>query len=220
MNPPLASSGSRPAEAARRRAWTWLAASLTAAALLGAVVWRSRLPAPDVGPEVEVAAADLVRLNGLLVRRDSTNVPFTGWMTEQLPNGPLKSRSHLVAGRLEGVSEGWHTNGVLQVREHFVAGVAEGSVSKWRADGTRLSEGTARGGRLDGVFRRWHGNGVPAEEATFRGGQPHGLSRAWHPSGFLKAEALLEDGAVVRQQFWPDGERAGDVALAAAPETP
>lgn len=222
MNPHRASSGSKPAEAMARRPSAWLAAALGAAVLLGIVVWRSPLrgPASEHRAEPEVAAADLVRVNGLLMRRGATNEPFTGWMTDRYPGGAPKSRSHLVAGRLEGVSEGWHTNGVLQVREHFVAGVAEGPMAKWRADGTRLSEGTAQGGRLEGVFRRWHGNGVLAEEAPFRGGRPHGLSRAWHPSGFLKAEVLLEDGSVVRQQFWPDGARPGDVELAASKEAP
>lgn len=222
MNPSRASSGSRPVEPTARRLSAWLAVALGAAVLLGFGVWRSLLrgPASEQRAEPEVAAADLVRVNGLLMRRGATNEPFTGRMTDRYPGGAVKSRSHLVGGRLEGVSEGWHTNGVLQVRECFVAGVAEGPVSKWRADGTRLSEGTAQGGRLQGLFRRWHDNGMLAEEVTFREGQPHGLARAWHPSGFQKAQVLLEAGAVVRQQFWPDGARPGDFALAAHEEAP
>lgn len=175
--------------------------------LLAAGAWwflESRPPAPN---RAEAALTDLVRSDGRLFLRGTTNAPFTGWMTEHYPEGAVKSRSQVVDGLLHGVSEGWRTNGQLQVREHFVGGVAEGPVTKWHPDGTRLSEGLARAGRLEGTFRRWHPNGVLAEEVTLRAGQPDGLSRAWFPSGHLKAEVELEQGRVVRQQFWPDGQQ-------------
>lgn len=209
VSPP--SSGALPAKPKGRRSkawWRWVA--LAGALGLGILVWRQR-PAPVELPSE--LAANLTRRDGRLYAPDS-KVPFTGWMLERYPDAALKSRSQISNGVLQGISEGWHTNGVRQVEEHFVAGVSEGPVTKWHPDGAKLSEGTAHGGKLEGLFRRWHPNGVLSEELTLVGGQPGGISRAWFPSGSLKAEVVLEQGRVVTQKFWQDGERPPEAALA------
>ena len=36
--------------------------------------------------------------------------------------GTIQSRSHVLNGVLNGLSEGWYTNGILQVAEHFEQG--------------------------------------------------------------------------------------------------
>lgn len=159
--------------------------------------------------------SELVLVEGRLTVAGSPDEIFNGWVLERYPDGELKSRSRVLAGRLQGVSEGWYPDGRLQVREHFADGVAEGSVTKWHPDGNRLSEGFARGGRLDGIFRRWHDNGVLAEEVSLHRGEPHGLSRAYYPSGFLKAEVRLENGRVLDQRFWDDGETPAPAPAAA-----
>ena len=157
---------------------------------------------------VERTASELMRREGAWW--DPTdNKPFTGWLIERYPDHQLQSRSALSNGILAGVSEGWNTNGVQQIREEFLAGLSEGPVVRWREDGTRLSEGVARAGKLEGQFRRWHPNGRLAEEVTLRRGEARGVSRAWFPGGNLKAEVRLNDGKVVAQQFWKDGEQDG-----------
>ncbi len=171
--------------------------------VVAALTWGLRgPPAPRV--EAVLSTADAIRIDGRLFAPPATNTPFTGTIFDRYPDGALKSRSAIVAGLLEGVSEGWYTNGTLQVREHFVAGVAEGPVTKWHPNGARLSEGMARQGQLEGLFRRWHDNGALAAEVTLRGGKPDGVSRSWFPSGQQKAEVRLERGRVVHQQFWPE----------------
>lgn len=194
----------------------WRTLLLLAAVALVAGLALLRVVRSGPEREPEAALAELVRVEGRLVFRNDTNRPFSGWVTEHYSSGALRSRSHVVAGLLEGLSEGWHTNGVLQVREPFVNGLSEGVVTKWHADGTRLSEGTARAGKFEGAFRRWHTNGVLAEELILVAGQPHGLARSWFPSGSPKAEATLEHGKVVKQQFWKDGERMPAPVLAEA----
>lgn len=191
------------------RSFAWLL-GLLAFGAIAALVFYSRRDAPPrpATPEPEpIDASRLIRLDGRLVLRDNTNQPFSGWMTEHYPDGTPKSRSEIFQGVLNGVSEGFYTNGTLQVREHFVSGIGEGPVLKWHPDGARLSEGIAHQGQLEGVFRRWHTNGVLAEEITLKAGQPHGPSRAWFPSGSLKAEVELNEGKVVTQTFWKDGEK-------------
>lgn len=188
----------------------FLAAALGVVALMVVLLRPTRpavespLPAQN---EVVLPSSELIRINARLVRRDATNEPFTGWMTEAYPDGSPKSRSQISNGVLHGHSEGFHTNGVLQIRESFDHGVSEGPVMKWYPDGVHLSEGTARQGRLEGTFRRWHPNGQLAEEMVLVGGIPDGLSRAWFPSGSLKAEVELSHGKVVKQQFWEDGQK-------------
>jgi hypothetical protein len=159
---------------------------------------------------------ELVKVDGRFFLRSDTNRAFSGWIAERYDSGGLRSRSRVLGGVLEGVSEGWHTNGVRQVEEHFVGGVSEGMVRKWHANGVKLSEGMARAGQLEGVFRRWHANGVRSEEVTLVAGQPDGVSRAWFPDGSLKAEVVLERGKVVSQRFWAEGERPPEPALAEA----
>lgn len=193
----------------RRPAVGWVLTFLVVlGATLGGWIWWKGRPAP-----VEALPTDVVRLDGRLFLRAATNQTFTGVLVDRHPDGSPKSRSRVVDGLLDGLSEGWHTNGVLQVRERFVAGVADGPVTRWHPGGNRLSEGTARAGKLEGRFRKWHENGVPAEEVFLRAGEPDGVARAWYPSGFPKAEVTVRDGQVVRQEFWNDGERqAGLVA--------
>lgn len=155
-------------------------------------------------PEVEVSRFRLALTDGRLCRVGQT-IPFTGWLVEHYREGGPKSRSHVTDGRLEGVSEGWHTNGVLQVREHFRAGVSHGPRTKWFDSGKKLSEAGIVNGKLHGPFRRWHENGVLAEEMELKDGEPDGIARAWHPSGFVKAEVRLREGKPVEQRHWEDG---------------
>jgi len=178
-------------------------------ALLALLFWWRAAPAP------EVLRAELRPQAGRLYRAGREQVAFTGWMIERYESGVLKSRSRIVEGLLEGVSEGWHPNGQMQVREHFQAGVSHGLRTKWHENGVKQSEGTVVEGKLQGVFRRWHENGKLAEEMELNGDTPEGLARSFYPSGFLKAQARLKEGQVTEQKFWKDGERhAGSAAEA------
>lgn len=38
-------------------------------------------------------------------------------------------------------------------------------------------------------------------------GRAHGPSRSFFPSGYLQAVVEMEQGAVLRQEFWEDGEK-------------
>ncbi len=206
VTPPGSGAGDEPVGSLGGRVWRGFWAGLVALAVVMATVW---LMSPKPVEEMTMPVVELERVEGRLMVRGQTNRPYTGWMTEHDANGILKSRSHVVDGVLDGLSEGWYTNGVVQVREYFVAGVADGLVTRWHANGSKLSEGTARQGRLEGVFRRWHDNGKLAEEVNLRSGVAHGISKAWFPSGNQKAEVQLEDGKVVQKQFWEDGGHPG-----------
>lgn len=162
---------------------------------------------------VEIRRDQLVLRDGLLCSTNSAS-PFTGIVTEVYPDGLPMSRSVVVAGKLDGLSEGWHTNGVRQVEEHFVAGVSHGPRTKWHPNGQKASEATVVSGHIEGLFRRWHDNGQLAEEITLRADQPQGPARAYYPSGFLKASAVMNDGKAEQQKFWDDGQQRGEPLLA------
>ena len=178
-------------------------AVIIAAGLVCFQVFRPRSPKP--APLREVLREELVLREGRLYRTNESE-PFTGDLVERYPGGVVKSRSALVAGLLEGVSEGWYTNGHIQVREYFKTGVSDGLRRKWYEDGKLLSEGMIRGGEHHGTFRRWHENGQLAETVEMNRGHPDGTSLAYYPSGFLKARAQLKNGQVLDQKFWNDGE--------------
>lgn len=201
---------------------SWLAGFLLMALIGVGVVFpvlsvRLRVPATPVHAEYPVS--ELERVDGVWRLRAGA-VPVTGWIVDHLPAGGLKFRSFVREGRLDGLSEGWHTNGQVQVREHFRGGVAEGPVGKWHPNGVKASEGTAREGRLEGEFSRWHDNGTLSEQFRLVSGQPHGIARAWFPSGHQKAETELDHGKVVRHRFWPDGEGPRMETLMAGKVTP
>ena len=152
----------------------------------------------------EVPRAELELRQGRLFRVGQAG-PFSGVMTEVYSNGAVKSRSQVVRGLIEGVSEGWHTNGQYAVKEHFHEGVSHGLRTKWYASGAKMSEVMIVRGKLHGTFRRWHENGTLAEQIEMRQGNAEGPSLAYYPSGFLRAQAKLENGRVLAQRFWPDG---------------
>lgn len=199
-------------ESGRHRWRRVLLAGMIGAAALIAIVWlRPRGPLPPA--IAEVSRDQLVLHDDGRMYHTNATTPFTGVMRDVHPDGTLKSRSCLADGRLEGLSEGWHTNGVKQIEEHFHAGVSHGLRTKWHENGRKLSEGQIVEGRLDGVFRRWHADGTLAEEIPMAAGQPNGLSRAFYPSGCLKAEAHLKAGQVIDQKHWQDGEMPGGISI-------
>lgn len=177
---------------------------LAVAAVTLGVWWGLHSPPPRGQPALGLN--DLVRVDGRLVLRSATNQPFTGWLVEPHADGTLKSRSQIIGGVLNGVSEGWYTNGQLQVREHFTDGVANGVRVKWHANGATQSVATIVQGKVQGRFLRWFDDGTLSEEVPMQDGQPEGVSRAFYPSGFVKAEVRLQAGQIVEQQFWNDGE--------------
>ena len=203
MNPPLPT----PSFESPRRGRRALLTGLLGAVVLTTGVWLGTRPAP-LPETVEVSRAQLVLRDGRLYLPDAT-VPFSGFMHETSDAGTPRSRSRLVDGRLDGLSEGWHTNGVKQIEEHFRAGVSHGRRTKWDENGQKLSEAQIVEGRLEGMFRRWHADGTLAEELPMIAGQPEGLARSFYPSGCLKAEARLQAGRVREQHQWQDGERPG-----------
>ena len=197
--PPALAAPERP----RHARWTagrtlWLFAAAGGLALGGFWLWPAQV--------LEVPRAQLVPQQGRLFRAGQS-APFTGWMSETYPSGAKQSRSQVVKGLLEGVSEGWHTNGQCAVKEHFHEGVSHGLRTKWYANGAKMSEVMIVRGKLHGTFRRWHENGTLAEQIEMRQGDAEGPSLAYYPSGFLKAQARLDHGKVCEQRFWPDGAR-------------
>ncbi|MBL9137533.1 MAG: toxin-antitoxin system YwqK family antitoxin [Verrucomicrobiales bacterium] len=168
------------------------------------LLWR-RPPARTEPAPAEMPRTDLVQRDGQWWLRDPS-IPFTGMLVDFYESGVRKSRSTVVDGRLEGLSEGWHPDGQRQVVEHFRSGISHGQRTKWHPNGRLLSEADIMDGRIEGVFRRWHENGILAEEMEMKRGVAHGFSRAYHASGCLKAEVRLNSGNVVEQRFWKDGE--------------
>jgi hypothetical protein len=193
---------SRPPSAARRRRLVWLGVLICLVVAVGWLLRRSPRPAP----RPEVPRAQLTLRDGQL-HLTGTSVPFTGIVTEHYDRGGRKSRSVVSNGLLEGLSEGWHTNGQKQIEEHFHAGISHGLRLKWYPSGQKLSAVLVVAGELEGPFRRWHANGTLAEELPMKQGQPDGFSRGFYPSGCLQAEARLQDGKMLEQHHWPDGER-------------
>jgi antitoxin component YwqK of YwqJK toxin-antitoxin module len=165
-----------------------------------------RRPRPVIEPLPEVSLGALVSHNGRL-HQSNDAVPFVGFVTERYDGGPLKARSAISNGVLNGLSEGWYTNGALEVREHFQNGMSAGRREKWHPNGQKLSEVMVVNGKLNGVFRRWHDNGQLAEEIQMKAGHADGIAKAWYPSGFAKAEARLENGKLIEQKTWDDGQK-------------
>jgi antitoxin component YwqK of YwqJK toxin-antitoxin module len=196
-----------------RRWLLWFGLSVGVVAALSLWLWRS----PRVDARTEVPRGQLTLRDGQLFQ-NGASVPFTGVVVESYATGSRKSRSVVSDGRLEGLSEGWHTNGQPQIEEHYRAGVAHGRRVKWHPNGQKSAEVEIVAGKLEGVFRRWHENGVLAEDINLKQGQPDGLSRAFYPSGCLKADARMQAGKVIERHDWKDGESpAGTLANSSGP---
>ena len=128
--------------------------------------------------------------------------PFTGAVIERYANGRLKSKSEITRGRLNGLSEGWHTNGVRQIRETFSNGMSHGRRLKWYSSGVIESESQLAAGRLHGAFRRWNTDGSLAEEMAMRDGRPDGVSLSFHRNGSIKVRAQFAQGELVTREQW------------------
>ena len=164
-----------------------------------------RGPDATEAPGPERVRAELKQVDGRLAAAESGEA-FTGTMVSHYPDGTLRSRSEVVEGRLNGVSEGWYADGTLETREHFHDGVSHGVRERWHPNGQLASRAEIREGQLHGTFRRWHGNGELAQVIEMRAGVPHGLSLGYFPSGHLQARVMLNEGDVVQQEFWEDGQ--------------
>lgn len=163
----------------------------------------------------EVMSAYLDRREGKLYRIGSSH-RFSGWMIDRHPTGALKSRTEIVDGLKNGLSEEWGTNGVLQVRQSFRHDLPDGLRTTWYPDGHKMSEGMLVASLQQGEYRRWHENGTLAVKAQFKDGKPDGPSIAWHESGFLQAEAVMKQGAVVERHFYTDRQQRTPTLLSQA----
>jgi antitoxin component YwqK of YwqJK toxin-antitoxin module len=189
-----------------KRRVLWISVILIGAFALLTLFWsKHRGSQPANLQAAEVPRAELILRKDRLYRLNDTNA-FSGLMCQRYSDGVLQSRSAVVEGLLEGLSEGWFTNGQLQVTEHFKRGVSHGLRTKWYPSGKILSQANIVGGQFEGTFRKWHENGLLAEQIEFSNGQPAGVSLAYFESGFLKARARLDAGKVVEHHFWKDGE--------------
>ncbi len=195
-----------PMNAGRKHILKLLAAVALVGALAALFVCLRRSPAPRAAvPAREVLRHDLLQIGGRWHRTGETNL-FSGWMVDYYPTGARLSRSQIAKGLLNGVSEAWYTNGQMRVREHFKDGISDGLREKWHENGARLSVATIVEGKVTGTFRSWYDNGQLAEQINMRFGQPDGTAWAYYPSGFLKAETRLQDGCVLEQKTWKEGD--------------
>src|SRR5262245_41786463 len=118
----------------RVRPAVW-AVAIAAVIIMFAVIDRTPQPFAESKPvPLEVERSLLTLQNSRLYHGVR---PFTGLVIEKHSDGTLRSRSAILNGLLNGVSEGWHTNGVLQIREHFVNGVSHGPRVRWNDEGQR-----------------------------------------------------------------------------------
>jgi antitoxin component YwqK of YwqJK toxin-antitoxin module len=187
-----------------KRLWAGvLGACCVLALLAGVALWNvDDGPAPALP---EVLLDDLERgEEGLL--DSSGGGLYSGMMITRYPDGQLRTRSAVRDGILHGLSEGWHPDGTPEVRETFVNGVSHGLRQRWYANGQLASQTEIRDGVVDGEFLRWHENGRLAQRIPMQAGQPHGTSEAWFPSGALQARVTLNNGTVIDQQYWKDGD--------------
>jgi antitoxin component YwqK of YwqJK toxin-antitoxin module len=162
-------------------------------------------PAPEPKPPLELLRSELQLLDQRLVMIGSTN-PFTGVLIEQYPSENPKSRTQVIDGKLNGLSEGWYTNEVLAVQETFTNGVSHGLRTKWYGNGNKKSEAPIAEGKIHGTYRRWSEDGSLSEEIEMNNGQAEGLSRSYFPSGFVKAQVTMRKGEVVEREGWNDSD--------------
>jgi antitoxin component YwqK of YwqJK toxin-antitoxin module len=155
----------------------------------------------------EVSRRDLALHDGRWYRVGGTNL-YTGWMTDQYPDGTPLFRSAVSNGMFNGLSQGWYTNGQIQIQEFFQDNLSHGLRKKWYANGRLMSEATIVQGKLEGTFRRWHENGQLAEQIEMKDDKPDGLARAFYPSGFLHCETEVRAGVVVARHIHQDGEQS------------
>lgn len=186
-----------------RPVWWALVGSVALALGIAFLVPRSRPSETKLG---SVERNQLEIRDGLFCL-PGTSHPFTGMITDSLPEGTVRLRSTVVDGRLHGESLGWFTNGMPELREEFQRGAAHGLRTTWYPNGQMRSQGRLVAGKQDGVYRQWNEQGALTTEASFEAGQPHGLSRAWHPDGSLKAEVRMNQGQVQERHVYPPGTR-------------
>jgi antitoxin component YwqK of YwqJK toxin-antitoxin module len=186
-----------------------LSACLVLVVVLGLILWPAKTH--QIAALPEVANTNLIHFDGRWCQFQTGHTnPFTGFLLEYYPSGPLQSRSMVSNGLLEGLSEVWHTNGQLQIREYYRTNFSDGPRTKWYSDGKKLSEATIVLGKMQGVFRRWYENGRLAEKIPMQDGKIEGVGKSYYESGYLKTELTISNGEVIQTKNWPDGERSGD----------
>ena len=181
--------------------------------LLMGLLWPA--DSGDGRPErLEVMLSDVVKTNGLFFLNGEAE-SFTGVIVDKYESEVTKSRTAIVNGQLQGLSEGWYSSGQQQIAENFSAGVANGPRTKWWENGQKQSEGNVVDGEWEGLFRKWHENGVLAQEIPMKRGVAHGLARAWFPSGALKSRVQMRHGEAEKSEFFEDGEVLNEAEVAA-----
>ncbi len=176
-------------------------------AIFTALLWIDFDRLPETLPEL---TRDDLERDGEVLRIRADDTIFSGYLVSFYPDGVLRSRTRVVEGRLDGLSEGWYPDGTQEIHEEFRAGVSHGVRVRWHPNGQIASRAEITDGRQHGVFRRWREDGTLFQVIHMRENQPHGVSKAYFPSGYLQARVEMDQGAVVNQEFWDDGIKSDD----------
>jgi antitoxin component YwqK of YwqJK toxin-antitoxin module len=120
------------------------------------------------------------------------DIPYTGAVADYHPDGPIKLRGNVAAGRREGLQTTWHENGMKKSEANFVAGQPEGPQTWWYDNGSKKLQRALEGG--NGRVTEWYDNSSKKSETFYKDGKTHGLSTLWFENGNKKSEVAYVEG--------------------------
>lgn len=160
--------------------------------------------------DVPEVAFETVELRDGVFYFEGSDEPVNGWLVEHYSSGGLKSRTRVLSGKNDGISEAFYPSGQIQVLEAYSDGVADGVRTKWHENGVKASEGKVVEGAFEGLYRTWGEDGSLRNEVMFRKGKADGVSRSWYADGSVKVEIQMKDGREVDRKTWAPGEKKGE----------
>ncbi len=123
--------------------------------------------------------------------------PFTGYLTENYPNGKPKTWKTMKNGMAEGLWQEWLENGKLRYNAHWKEGKGHGLWQYFHDNGTLKYEEAYLMDIPNGISRAYYNNGRLMNDNFWLNGKKQGVWSAYSETGILVKTDIYEDDKLI-----------------------
>ena len=176
----------------------------------------------DRSPDPAMLLSDTEERNGLRYRKGAP-APFSGTVQARHPNGRMRLRYAVKAGRADGAWSEWFENGTVRLYAEWRAGLGHGTWVYFHPNGEIRERAQVVEDIWHGVAEGWHENGAKAFTADFVRNIRPSHARRWNTGGVAEGPWVDLAGGTspkaIVMSGWPAAPAQFDFALSPDLET-
>ena len=130
----------------------------------------------------------------IIVLLSSMLISCTKTVTENYPDGKVKSEVTMRNGKKNGEARYYYPNGKIEVRMNYADDKLEGLYEKFDIQGKKSETATYAGGFMQGLQQTYYENGQVQMRANFVMNKLHGAYTEFYPNGQARVSGQYNQG--------------------------